>query len=119
LTSTAVGRSEVALREAIGVYQSKRKESQPREPSAGCIFKNPENDSAGRLIEELGLKGTVIGGAEISETHGNFIINRGGASSGDVIELMKLARRVAKVRRSVDLEPEAMLFGGQWKEALS
>lgn len=119
LTSTAVGRSEVALRETIGVYQSKRRKSQPREPSAGCIFKNPQNDSAGRLIEELGLKGTVIGGAEISETHGNFIINRGGASSGDVIELVKLARRVAKVRRSVDLEPEAVLFGSQWEEALS
>ena len=119
LKSTAVGQSEVALRAAIDVYQSKRKESQPREPSAGCIFKNPENESAGRLIEELGLKGTVIGGAEISETHGNFIINRGGATSRDVIELVKLARRVAKDRRSIELEPEALLYGGQWEVALS
>lgn len=119
LRSTAIGRSEAALRETIDVYQSKRKETQPREPSAGCIFKNPENDSAGRLIEELGLKGTVIGGAEISETHGNFIINRGGATSADVIELVKLARRVAKDRRSVALEPEALLYGSQWEGALS
>ncbi|MBT3481479.1 MAG: UDP-N-acetylmuramate dehydrogenase [Opitutales bacterium] len=119
LKSTAIGQSETALREAIDVYQSKRKESQPREPSAGCIFKNPENESAGRLIEELGLKGTVVGGAEISETHGNFIINRGCATSGDVIELVKLARRVAMDRRSIELEPEALLYGGQWKEALS
>ena len=118
LKSTAVGQSEAALREAIDVYQSKRKESQPREPSAGCIFKNPENESAGRLIEELGLKGTVVGGAEISETHGNFIINRGGATSDDVIELVKLARRVVKDRRSIELEPEALLYGGQWEEAL-
>jgi UDP-N-acetylmuramate dehydrogenase len=70
------------------------------------------------LIEELGLKGTVVGGAEISETHGNFIINRGGATSDDVIELVKLARRVVKDRRSIELEPEALLYGGQWEEAL-
>jgi len=119
LKPTSVGASEAALREAIDVYQSKRKESQPREPSAGCIFKNPANDSAGRLIEELGLKGTAIGGAEISETHGNFIVNRGGATSEDVIQLVRLARREAKRRRSIDLEPEALLYGAVWKEALA
>ncbi len=119
LTPKAVGRDEAELRRAIDVYQSKRKESQPREPSAGCIFKNPEGDSAGRLIEELGLKGTVIGGAEISCTHGNFIVNRGGATSADVIELIRLARRVAKGKRSVTLEPEALLYGSEWKDALS
>ncbi len=118
LAPKAIGRREADLRKAIDVYQSRRKESQPREPSAGCIFKNPENDSAGRLIEELGLKGTVIGGAEISGTHGNFIINRGGASSSDVIELVKLARRVARKERSVELEPEALLYGANWEDAL-
>ena len=102
------------LRLAIDVYQSKRKESQPREPSAGCIFKNPEGDSAGRLIEDLGLKGTAIGGAEISQVHGNFIINRGGASSEDVIELVNLVRREAKEKRRVVLEPEAILYGNDW-----
>ncbi len=119
LASKAVGRDEADLRRQIDVYQSKRKESQPREPSAGCIFKNPKDDSAGRLIEELGLKGTVIGGAEISEAHGNFIINRGGATSEDVIELVRLARRVVKDRRSIELEPEALLCGRDWEEALS
>lgn len=119
LKPTSIGASEAALRKAIDVYQSKRKESQPREPSAGCIFKNPEDDSAGRLVEELGLKGTAIGGAEISETHGNFIVNRGGATSSDVIELVRLARREAKRRRSIDLEPEALLYGSSWKEVLS
>ena len=114
MESKATGRNEMDLRRAIDVYQSKRKESQPREPSAGCIFKNPEGDSAGRLIEDLGLKGTVIGGAEISRIHGNFIINRGGASSDDVIELVKLVRREAKEKRRVELQPEALLYGNSW-----
>ena len=119
LVASAVGQKEVELRKAIDVYQSKRKESQPREPSAGCIFKNPEGASAGQLIDELGLKGSAIGGAEISPVHGNFIVNRGGATSEDVIELVRLVRRVAKSRRSIDLEPEALLYGSEWKDALS
>lgn len=119
LKAKAVGQKETELRKAIDVYQSKRKESQPREPSAGCIFKNPEGGSAGQIIDELGLKGSVVGGAEISRVHGNFIVNRGGATSEDVIELVRLVRKVAKKRRSVDLEPEALLYGGEWKEVLS
>lgn len=110
--------STEAIRRTIDTYQSKRKESQPREPSAGCIFKNPEGDSAGRLIDELGLKGTVVGGAEISKVHGNFIINRGGAKSEDVVELVRFARRVARERKGVDLHPEVLLFGSSWEEAL-
>ena len=119
LVASSVGQKEVELRKAIDVYQSKRKESQPREPSAGCIFKNPEGASAGQLIDELGLKGTAIGGAEISPVHGNFIVNRGGATSEDVIELVRLVRRVAKSRRSIDLEPEALLYGSDWKDVLT
>ena len=118
MQSKASGQKETDLRRAIDVYQSKRKESQPREPSAGCIFKNPEGDSAGRLIEDLGLKGTAIGGAEISQVHGNFIINRGGASSEDVIELVKLVLREVKEKRRVVLEPEALLYGNDWSEFL-
>ncbi|MDQ8185457.1 UDP-N-acetylmuramate dehydrogenase [Pelagicoccus sp. SDUM812002] len=110
--------TQAAIRRTIDTYQNKRKESQPREPSAGCIFKNPEGDSAGRLIDELGLKGAVVGGAEISSVHGNFIINRGGASSADVIELVKFARKVASERKGVDLHPEVLLFGSSWEEAL-
>ncbi len=119
LLAKAVGQEEAELRKAIDVYQSKRKESQPREPSAGCIFKNPDGGSAGQLIDELGLKGTMIGGAEISQIHGNFIVNRGGAKSEDVIELVRLVRREAKRRSSIDLEPEALLYGAEWKEVLS
>lgn len=106
------------IRRTIDTYQNKRRESQPREPSAGCIFKNPEGDSAGRLIDELGLKGAVVGGAEISGVHGNFIINRGGASSSDVVELVKFTRKIARERKGVDLHPEVLLFGGKWEEAL-
>ncbi len=119
LAAKAVGQEETELRKAIDVYQSKRKESQPREPSAGCIFKNPDGGSAGQLIDELGLKGTAIGGAEISQVHGNFIVNKGGARSEDVIELVRLVRREAKKRRSIDLEPEALLYGAKWKDVLS
>jgi hypothetical protein len=61
----------------IDDYRRKRHESQPREPSAGCIFKNPPGASAGRLIEESGLKGTRVGGAEVSRVHANFVVNRG------------------------------------------
>ncbi|MBC2608195.1 UDP-N-acetylmuramate dehydrogenase [Pelagicoccus albus] len=106
------------IRRTIDTYQNKRKESQPREPSAGCIFKNPDGDSAGRIIDELGLKGAVVGGAEISQVHGNFIINRGGATSEDVVELVKFARKVAKERKGVELHPEVLLFGSKWEDAL-
>ncbi len=119
LSANSVGQEEAELRKAIDVYQSKRKESQPREPSAGCMFKNPEGSSAGKLIDELGLKGTAIGGAEISQVHGNFIVNRGGATSEDVIELVRLVRRIAKSRRSIELEPEALLYGASWEEVLA
>lgn len=110
--------SQTEIRRTIDTYQSKRKESQPREPSAGCIFKNPEGDSAGRLIDVLGLKGAAVGGAEISSVHGNFIINRGGATSADVIELVKFARKIAFERAGVDLHPEVLLFGSCWEDAL-
>ena len=110
--------SQVDIRRKIDTYQNKRKESQPREPSAGCIFKNPAGDSGGRLVDELGLKGAVVGGAEISPVHGNFIINRGGATSSDVIALVKFARKVARERKGVDLHPEVLLFGSNWEDAL-
>ena len=118
LKSNASGLPQGEIRATIDTYQEKRHESQPREPSAGCIFKNPEGDSAGRIVDELGLKGTAIGGAKISEVHGNFIVNMGGASSEDVIELVKLVRRVAWCEKRIELEPEAILYGSQWKAVL-
>ncbi len=118
LRSVESGYDENDIRRSIDVYQKKRKETQPRDPSAGCIFKNPDQDSAGRIIEALGLKGAAIGGAEISSAHGNFIVNKGGANSQDVIELVKLVRREALDRMQVELEPEALLYGMEWTDAL-
>jgi UDP-N-acetylenolpyruvoylglucosamine reductase len=107
-----------AIRRQIDAYQKKRVESQPREPSAGCIFKNPPGGSAGRLIDEAGLKGTRVGDAEISAVHANFIVNRGHATSADIIGLVREVRARVKQARGVDLEPEVMLYGKEWSDVL-
>ncbi len=102
----------------IDVYRSKRQESQPREPSAGCIFKNPEGDSAGRLIDAAGLKGARVGDAEISTVHGNFIVNRGKATSADVVALVRKVRAEVRQSSGIDLEPEVLLYGADWEDFL-
>jgi UDP-N-acetylenolpyruvoylglucosamine reductase len=106
------------IRRQIDVYQKKRVESQPREPSAGCIFKNPPGNSAGRLIDESGLKGTRVGDAEVSTVHANFIVNRGQATSADIIGLVRQIRARVKEARGIDLEPEVLLYGQEWKNVL-
>jgi len=111
--------SEAAdIRRQIDVYQKKRMESQPREPSAGCIFKNPTGTSAGRLIDEVGLKGERVGDAEVSLVHANFIVNRGHATSADIVGLIRRVRERVKRARGIDLEPEVLLFGQNWKDLL-
>ena len=102
----------------IDVYRRKRHESQPREPSAGCIFKNPPGDSAGRLIDQSGLKGERVGDAEVSTVHANFIVNRGEATAGDVLELVRRVRLRVRQASGVDLQPEVLLYGKQWEEVL-
>ncbi|HZZ59241.1 MAG TPA: UDP-N-acetylmuramate dehydrogenase [Opitutaceae bacterium] len=102
----------------IDEYRRRRHETQPREPSAGCIFKNPPGTSAGRLIDEAGLKGERIGGAEISPVHANFIINRGEATSADVLALIRRVRARVRQERGVELEPEVLLYGRDWQEVL-
>jgi UDP-N-acetylenolpyruvoylglucosamine reductase len=106
------------IRRQIDVYQKKRVESQPREPSAGCIFKNPPGHSAGRLIDEAGLKGERVGDAEVSPVHANFIVNRGHATSADIIGLVRKIRARVKSARGVDLEPEVLLYGKDWRDVL-
>jgi UDP-N-acetylenolpyruvoylglucosamine reductase len=106
------------IRRQIDVYQKKRVETQPREPSAGCIFKNPPGTSAGRLIDELGLKGARVGDAEVSPVHANFIINRGHATSADIIGLVRKIRSRVKSARGIDLEPEVLLYGQEWRDVL-
>jgi UDP-N-acetylenolpyruvoylglucosamine reductase len=102
----------------IDVYRRKRQESQPREPSAGCIFKNPPGDSAGRLIDGCGLKGERVGDAEVSRVHANFIINRGSASAADVLELVRRIRARVRETAGVTLEPEVLLYGKKWEDVL-
>ena len=112
-------KSEVAaISSQIDAYKEKRQKSQPREPSAGCIFKNPPNDSAGRLIDASGLKGERVGDAEVSPVHANFIVNRGNATSADVIALVRRVRARVEQSQGVKLEPEVLLYGKQWKDVL-
>lgn len=93
-------------------YQAERRRDQPeREPSAGCIFKNPPGNSAGRLIDQAGLKGTREGGAVISPIHGNFIINEGGATSADVLRLVERIRERVLATAGVALELEVRRVG--------
>jgi UDP-N-acetylenolpyruvoylglucosamine reductase len=106
------------IRRQVDVYQKKRVESQPREPSAGCIFKNPPGNSAGRLIDEAGLKGERVGDAEVSTVHANFIVNRGHATTADIIGLVRKIRARVKSAKGVDLEPEVLLYGKEWKDIL-
>ena len=88
----------------------KRKNSQPLEyPSAGSVFRNPEGNYAGKIIEELGLKGKNIGGAEISTKHANFIINKNNASSSDILNLIKLVQKEVKDEYKIDLKLEQQL----------
>jgi UDP-N-acetylmuramate--alanine ligase len=107
-----------AVARQIDVYKRKRQESQPREPSAGCIFKNPPGNSAGRLIDESGLKGERVGDAEVSMVHANFIINRGEATGADVLELVRRIRARVRQVKGVDLEPEVLLYGKNWRDVL-
>lgn len=95
----------------LRAFAKKRWSSQPARPSAGCIFKNPQAIPAGKLIEELGLKGMAVGGARVSELHGNFIVNEGKATANDVLELIAAIRARARQQRGIDLEPEVMILG--------
>lgn len=89
----------------------KRSQSQPIAASAGCIFKNPREVPAGKLIEELGLKNFFIGGARISEIHGNFIVNDGSASAEAILTLIKKICAVAKQKRGIELNTEVQIVG--------
>ncbi|MEI7533907.1 MAG: UDP-N-acetylmuramate dehydrogenase [Verrucomicrobiae bacterium] len=102
-------REEIEKR--MKVYSEKRWSSQPAAPSAGCMFKNPATIPAGRLIDELGLKNTKVGGARISQEHGNFLVNDGGATAKDVLELIGILRAKAKAERGIDLHTEVEIIG--------
>ncbi len=102
-------RAEVSA--TIESFSAKRKATQPPGASMGSMFKNPAGDYAGRLIEAAGLKGTRIGGAEISTVHANFFINHGETKAADVRALIELARKTVKEKFGVELELEVELIG--------
>ena len=96
----------------MDAYSRKRWDSQPNQPSAGCTFKNPSPTlPAGKLIDELGLKGTRVGEAMVSEVHANFFVNLGGATARDVLALIGLVRARAREARGVELETEVEIVG--------
>lgn len=101
-----------AIRAAMRELMAKRKASQPLEwPSAGSTFKRPEGHFAAALIEGCGLKGVGIGGAQVSEKHAGFVVNRGGATADDVRRLMALVQETVLRETGVALEPEVRLLG--------
>jgi UDP-N-acetylenolpyruvoylglucosamine reductase len=106
---TTLPREEIEKR--MKAYSEKRWESQPAAPSAGCIFKNPEKIPAGKLVDELGLKGTRVGGAVVSAEHGNFIVNDGNATARDVLELIAILKQRAKNERGIELRTEVEIVG--------
>jgi UDP-N-acetylmuramate--alanine ligase len=103
--------SKEEINEKLKAYSSKRWTSQPAAPSAGCTFKNPGPMPAGKLIDELGLKNLSVGPARVSEVHGNFIVNDGGATADDVLQLIALIQGRARETREIDLHTEVIVLG--------
>ena len=97
----------------IEQFSAHRKATQPPGASMGSMFKNPNGDYAGRLIEASGLKGARIGNAEISPLHGNFFINHASTKAEDILKLIQLVQKTVKEKQGVDLELEIELVG-EW-----
>lgn len=105
------GNREAAL-ERISEILTSRRQNQPLEyPSAGSVFRNPEGSHAGYLIEQAGCKGLTCGGAQVSQKHGNFIINLGGATAADVLQLIEQVRATVAEKSGYVLETEVRLLG--------
>ncbi|MBN2655014.1 MAG: UDP-N-acetylmuramate dehydrogenase [Nitrospirae bacterium] len=99
------------VKERISSFISKKKESQPvNMPSAGCVFKNPETASAGRLIDEAGCKGMRVGGIEVSFIHANFFVNAGGGTAEDYLNLMDRVKEKVARKFGIELHPEVRIL---------
>jgi len=103
--------SRESIEQRMIAYSKKRWTSQPAAPSAGCMFKNPEACPAGKLIDDLHLKGTRVGGAFVSAEHGNFLVNDGTATAKDVLALIQQIRERVKAGRGIDLYTEVEVVG--------
>lgn len=113
LSAVLAGRqgSKDVIEQKMNECSQKRWKSQPAAPSAGCIFKNQVTIPTGRLVEELGLKGTRRGGAVISDVHGNFIVNDGNATARDILDLIELVKDKARSARGIELQTEVQIVG--------
>ena len=108
--------SKDALYATMAEFQAMRRDKQPLSyPSAGSFFKRPTGYFAGALIEQAGLKGLTIGGAQVSEKHAGFLINIGGATTADFVALKEEVQRRVKERFGVRLEPEVRIIQGTEK----
>jgi len=103
--------SRESIEQRMIAFSKKRWTSQPAAPSAGCMFKNPAEFSAGKLIDDLRLKGTRVGGAFVSAEHGNFLVNDGTATARDVLELIGKVRGVVKIELGIELHTEVEIIG--------
>jgi len=100
------------IEQVVKDYLRYRRDTQPLSmPSAGCVFKNPKNDSAGRVVESAGLKGAAVGDACVSTKHANFIVNQGHASARDVLSLIRKVRAGVARKTGIKLELELKLVG--------
>ncbi len=100
------------IERVVKEYLRYRKNTQPLTlPNAGCVFKNPEHHTAGRLIEAAGLKGARVGDAQVSDKHANFVVNLGQASAADVIALIKKVGRTVEQQTGITLELELKIVG--------
>jgi UDP-N-acetylenolpyruvoylglucosamine reductase len=115
--SSAEGPTE-EIRQRMDAYAAKRRTTQPRERSAGCLFKNPSGGHAGKLIDSLGLKGRRVGAIEVSGIHANFIINHGGGTASDALALARQVRDEVRAQTGIDLEAEVLLLGATWAEVM-
>ncbi|MGO0062063.1 UDP-N-acetylmuramate dehydrogenase [Brevibacillus fluminis] len=96
----------------LAAFKDRRRQTQPLNmPCAGSVFRNPPGDHAGRLVQAAGLKGYQYGGAQVSQLHANFIVNRGGATATDVLTLMEHVRQTVLEKFGVDLHPEVLVVG--------
>lgn len=103
---------QVEIARRVHELSERRHASQPRDyANAGSFFKNPPGDSAGRLIEACGLKGSRVGGAMISPKHANFLVNTGGATAAEILGLMRLVQDTVRRETGVELVPEVQFLG--------
>lgn len=111
VTMELVPGDKSAIKSRMDALIQKRRDKQPLEyPSCGSTFKRPDGYFAAALIEECGLKGCTVGGAQVSEKHSGFVINKGGASFEDVMELVEHIKRTVKEKKGVELECEMLIL---------